>query len=66
MPANLIGSTIGPYRIAAKLGEGGMGVGVRSHGREPEIGRQLDAPARGLLAAELASRLKRYRDGGSS
>jgi uncharacterized membrane protein len=41
-------------------------VGIRSHGRELEIGRHLDAPGRGLLAAELAGRLKRYRDGVSS
>jgi hypothetical protein len=41
-------------------------VGVRSHGKELEIGRHLDAPARGLLADELAGRLKRYRDGASS
>lgn len=41
-------------------------VGIRSHGRELEIGRHLDAPGREMLAAELASRLKRYRDGVSS
>jgi uncharacterized membrane protein len=41
-------------------------VGIRSHGRELEIGRHLDAPGRGLLAVELAGRLKRYRDGFSS
>lgn len=41
-------------------------IGVRSHGRELEIGRHLDAPGRSLLAAELAGRLKRYRDGISS
>jgi uncharacterized membrane protein len=38
-------------------------VGVRSHGRELQIGRHLDAPGRSLLAMELAGRLKRYRDG---
>ncbi|MFO1362918.1 MAG: DUF2244 domain-containing protein [Burkholderiales bacterium] len=56
----------GWVRVCAQRAEGSMRVGVRSHGRELEIGRHLDAPARGLLAAELASRLKRYRDGGSS
>jgi len=38
-------------------------IGVRSHGRELEIGRHLDAPGRSLLAVELAGRLERYRDG---
>lgn len=41
-------------------------VGIRSHGRELEIGRHLDAPGRGMLAGELAGRLKQYRDGVSS
>jgi uncharacterized membrane protein len=40
----------------------GVRVGVRSHGKELEIGRHLDAPGRSLLAVELAGRLKRYRD----
>jgi uncharacterized membrane protein len=41
-------------------------VGIRSHRKELEIGRHLDAPGRGLLAAELAGRLRQYRDGVSS
>ncbi len=56
----------GWVQVCARRVPDGVRVGVRSHGRELEIGRHLDAPARGLLAAELASRLKRYRDGISS
>jgi uncharacterized membrane protein len=41
----------------------GVRLGVRSHGKELEIGRHLDASGRSLLAVELAGRLKRYRDG---
>lgn len=56
----------GWVRVCAQCVPDGVRVGVRSHGRELEIGRHLDAPARGLLAAELARRLKRYRDAVSS
>lgn len=56
----------GWVQVCARRVQDTVRIGVRSHGRELEIGRHLDAPARGLLAAELASRLKRYRDGISS
>jgi uncharacterized membrane protein len=56
----------GWVQVCTQRAPSGVRVGVRSHGKELEIGRHLDAPARGLLADELAGRLKRYRDGASS
>jgi uncharacterized membrane protein len=56
----------GWVQVCTQRARNGVRVGVRSHGKELEIGRHLDAPARGLLAAELASRLRRYRSGISS
>jgi uncharacterized membrane protein len=56
----------GWVQVCTQRAQCGVRVEVRSHGRGLEIGRHLDAPARGLLAAELAGRLKRYRDGTSS
>lgn len=56
----------GWVQVCTQRAPSGVRVGVRSHGKELEIGRHLDAPARGLLADELAGRLKRYRDGTSS
>jgi len=56
----------GWVRLQAQRAGEVVRIGVRSHGRELEIGRHLDASGRSLLAAELAGRLKRYRDGNSS
>ena len=56
----------GWVRLHAQRAGEDVRIGVRSHGRELEIGRHLDAPGRSLLAAELAGRLRRYRDGTSS
>jgi len=56
----------GWVRLQAQRAGEEVRIGVRSHGRELEIGRHLDASGRSLLAAELAGRLKRYRDGISS
>jgi uncharacterized membrane protein len=56
----------GWVQLDTRRAASGVRVGLRSHGKELEIGRHLDAPGRGWLAAELAGRLKRYRDGVSS
>lgn len=56
----------GWVRLDAREAGEDVRIGVRSHGKELEIGRYLDAPGRSLLAEELAGRLARYRDGISS
>lgn len=56
----------GWVQLDTRKAAGEVRVGIRSHGRELEIGRHLDAPGRGWLAAELAGRLRQYRDGVSS
>jgi uncharacterized membrane protein len=55
----------GWVQLITQRSASGVRVGIRSHGRELEIGRHLDASAGGLLAVELAGRLKRYRNGSS-
>jgi uncharacterized membrane protein len=56
----------GWVRLQLERSGEGLRIGVRSHGRQLDLGRHLDAPGRRLLAAELAGRLARYRDGVSS
>ena len=44
-------------RLVASGGERDLRLALRSHGKELEIGRHLDAPGRALLAAEVRGRL---------
>lgn len=48
-------------RLIATEASWGVRLTIRSHGRELEIGRHLDAPGRELLAKELRGRLAQAR-----
>ncbi len=48
-------------RLIATEASCGVRLAIRSHGRELEIGRHLDAPGRELLAKELGGRLAQAR-----
>jgi uncharacterized membrane protein len=52
-------------RLVASGGERNLRLALRSHGKELEIGRHLDAPGRALLAAEVRGRLARASIGSS-